>query len=297
MELLVFRCQTRPSRPSPIAILKQPFQGRRHTARLVEDQAQILEGLRRGKMGAANVPHVRDSRCCLIEDDNLSCGGADGEPHGAHVLTAILHAINQLLQYLRRPREQRHTISIHKGRHQPPRSELQASSRGSRLQMAMQPIEEDAKEGGALEAALTHPRVAWHALHGWLTSCAINLHGQCAAGAEGLDGCKHARADPNGPQTFPKYPKQVVLHSVVCLLEVDKAYIQWQRGIQRRVNEMPQGKKVVDASGGLKPACAGLRRPLASVHLTRRSLRMVVYILYKGSPTLDDSVLSVAMRS
>ena len=164
MELLVFRCQTR---PSPIAILEKPFQGRRHTARLVKDQAQILEGPRGGKMGAANVPRVRDSGRCLIEDDNFSLGGADGE---AHVLTEILHAINQLLQSLRRPREQRHIISIHKGRHRPPRSELQASSRSSRVQMVMQPIEEDAKEGGAEGAALTHP----HALHGWMTSCAMD---------------------------------------------------------------------------------------------------------------------------
>ncbi len=96
MKLLVFCCQTR---PSPIAILEQPFQGRRHTARLVKDQAQILERLRHGKMGAANVPCVRDSRRCPIEDDNFSLGGADGE---AHALTETLHAINQLLQSLRR---------------------------------------------------------------------------------------------------------------------------------------------------------------------------------------------------
>ena len=48
MQLLVFRCQTG---LSPMAILEQPFQGKRHTARLVKDQAQVLEGLRHGKMG------------------------------------------------------------------------------------------------------------------------------------------------------------------------------------------------------------------------------------------------------
>ncbi len=120
--------------------------------------------------------------------------------------------------------------------------------------MGMQPIEEDAKEGGAEGAALTHP----NALYGWLTSCAINLHGQCrqcAAGVEGLDGCKHARADPNGPQTLPE---QVVLHSAVCLLEVDKACIQWPPSIQRVVIEMAQGKKVVD--GGLSRPETSLRR-------------------------------------
>ncbi len=90
MELLVFRCQTR---PSPIAILEQPFQGRRHTARLVKDQAQILERLRHRKMGAANVPRVRDSRRCPIEDDNFSLGGADGE---AHALAEVLRAITKL---------------------------------------------------------------------------------------------------------------------------------------------------------------------------------------------------------
>ncbi len=124
MKLLVFSCQTR---PSPIAILEQAFQGRRHTARLVKDQAQILERLRHGKVGAANVPRVRDSRRCPIEDDNFSLGGADGE---AHALTETLHAINQLLQSLRRPREQCHIISIHKGRHRPPRSELQHTAQG-----------------------------------------------------------------------------------------------------------------------------------------------------------------------
>ncbi len=46
MELLVLCCQTR---TSPIAILEQPLQGGRHTARLVKDQVQIFESSDTGR--------------------------------------------------------------------------------------------------------------------------------------------------------------------------------------------------------------------------------------------------------
>ncbi len=127
--------------------------------------------------------HVRDAPDgCPIEHNTVGLGGADGE---AHVLTGILHACHRLTAAIHQastramPHTSAYTSEDHRRtRHQPPRSELQASGGSRRLQMVMQPIEEDAKEGRAEGAALTHP----HALYGWLASSATNIHGQCAAG-------------------------------------------------------------------------------------------------------------------
>ncbi len=68
MKLLIQCCQTR---LSPSAILELPFQCRRHTARLVTNEAQI-------------------SPVCLVEPHNFALGGADGEAHiWAHMLNIV----------------------------------------------------------------------------------------------------------------------------------------------------------------------------------------------------------------
>ena len=53
----------------------QPLQCIRHRARLVKDQAKVLEASRLWKNLGANPPSACSSRA--IEDNNLSLGGAD----------------------------------------------------------------------------------------------------------------------------------------------------------------------------------------------------------------------------
>ena len=57
------------------SIMGQPLQCIRHRARLVEDQAKVLEASRLWKNLGANPPSACSSRA--IEDNNLSLGGAD----------------------------------------------------------------------------------------------------------------------------------------------------------------------------------------------------------------------------
>ena len=71
----------------------QTLQCIRHCARLVEDQANVLEASRLWKNLGANPPSACSSRD--IENNNLCFGGADDQ---AQAHTEMVHAVQQQLQ-------------------------------------------------------------------------------------------------------------------------------------------------------------------------------------------------------
>ena len=70
-------CLTDKRAAAPLPVLQQPGQSLCHAARLMKDNAQVLEGCRPRENMLPNMPCVR---AAAIEDNNLCLGRADGEP-------------------------------------------------------------------------------------------------------------------------------------------------------------------------------------------------------------------------
>ena len=72
----------------------QVGQGRSHAARLMKDEAKVLE---RGRTRQRLAPHMPGLSGSAMEDNNLRLGGADRQ---AHALAEPIHAIYELLKPL-----------------------------------------------------------------------------------------------------------------------------------------------------------------------------------------------------
>ena len=87
------------------------------------------------------------------------------------------------------------------------------------VEVIMQAVEEDAKQGGTERAALSYPIL----LNAGRPCRTPHLHGERATAVQGLNGCQHPGADPNVSQAAPQ---ELMLHGIVRLLKVYKANVQ-----------------------------------------------------------------------
>ena len=171
-----------------------------------------------------------------IEDHHLRLCWTNGE---TQVVAEPKHAIKKLLQPDCRPGHEDDIISIYQRRHLTARAKLHTSMGSCVIQMRVKPIQEDAKQSGAEGAPLTHPIL----LGEGRTGCTTHIHGQSATGIQRLDGCQHAWADANEPQAAPQ---EHMLDCVICLLKVHKADVEGLAGDEGTINEVPEGKEVMD---------------------------------------------------
>ena len=100
----------------------------------------------------------------------------------------------------------------------------------------MEPVIEYPKHCRTERTALTDA----HLLSPRLPSCASHLHRKRPTGVQRLNGCQHTKANPNGLQLAPQH---VILHRVICLLQVHKAGIEGALSGASCVNEVAQGER------------------------------------------------------
>ena len=91
----------------PFAILQQPGQSLCHAARLMKDNAQVLEGCRPRDDMLPNMPRVR---AAAIEDNNFCLRRTDGERQAQ---AEGMHAVQKVLKPSSCPGQQDNIVGVH----------------------------------------------------------------------------------------------------------------------------------------------------------------------------------------